>query len=118
MAPPDVQLVDRVVDVVRQFDVLGGRTAALVVVGRDVRAERLDGAQTVPRDHFSRYFRKSQKLTNRQLIRKRTSFAFCDLDADVVLLGTPLSGVPVPVERRAAARVRRHASVAVGSGAT
>jgi hypothetical protein len=43
----------------------------------------------------------------------RTPFSFDELDADVVLLGTPLSSVPVPVERRAAAGMCRHASVAV-----
>jgi len=84
------------------------------VVGRNIGAERLDGAQTIPRDNFiccGNYFLSIDKSIF--YFNLRTSFAFDELDADVVLLGTPLSGVPVPVERRAAAGVRGHASVAV-----
>jgi hypothetical protein len=51
-SPPDVQFVDRVIDVVRQLDVFGRRPAAFVVVGGNIGAERLDGAQTVPCYNF------------------------------------------------------------------
>jgi hypothetical protein len=44
--------MDRVIDVVRQLDVFGRRSTAFVVVGGNIGAEGLDGAQTVPRYNF------------------------------------------------------------------
>lgn len=52
----DIQLLDRIVEhIVGQFDVLDGRSAAFVVVGRQIGAEGAERAQAIAGDRDRSY---------------------------------------------------------------
>lgn len=91
-----VQLLDRRVHVVREIQIPGRRAASLVLVGRNVRAEALQRAQTIARVRFHR------------------ALALDHLHAHVVILGARVAEVAdaTPVELVAAARRRGIAPVA------
>ena len=93
--PVDVELVHLVVDVLAQLDILGSRSAALVLVSRDVDPEGLQGGEAVPGDQGLR------------------PLPLYQLDALVVVSGTEFAPVPPVVEVvLPTARVSPHADVA------
>ena len=94
MCPVDVQLLDIVVDVLAELHVLGGGSAALILVCRDINPEGLQSGEAVP---------CHQSLGPLPLYQ---------LDALVVVPGTELAPVPPVVEVvLPAARVCPHTDV-------